>query len=96
MHRINADGTPSGLRAGIEAVRHEQKTGQLSYGYVFTGSYLMTGAGSWFAPAPPLVFIHYVVVPPAGAQPYFHYGMDSMEHIDAAEYVKWIKSLNLW
>jgi hypothetical protein len=96
MHQINNnEDHTSGLREGIDFVQAEQKAGKVGHGYVFSGDDWL-GAGVWYANVPPAAHIWYVVVPPNGDKPYFHYGMDSMAHPDIIEYVKWIKTLNLW
>lgn len=100
MHQINWNGHPSGLAEAINLVRAEQVQGRMGYGYIFSGMRWL-GGGVWYADVPPIVSEWYVVVPPPGAgQPYFHNGMDSLAHIDIAEYIKWIKHLvkehNLW
>lgn len=67
----------------------------MGYGYVFSGMNWLCG-GVWYADTPPFAQAWYVVVPNNNDPPKFHYGLDSMCHIDVAEYIKWIKSLNLW
>lgn len=101
MHQINWNGQPTALTEAINLVRAEQVQGKLGYGYVFTGGHWLMGAGVWYAETPPMSDEWYIVVPPPGrGDPFFHYGMDSLAHIDIAEYIKWIKHLvkehNLW
>ena len=91
-HHINIDASKSGIREAIDVIREAQNTGAMGYGYIFTHSNWLAG-GVWFDDAPPLAHEWYIVVPPDGQPPYFRNGIDSMQHLDHAAYLEWIKHL---
>jgi hypothetical protein len=75
---------PSTCKA-IELIRHAQSNGRFkSFGYVqaVDGDHLL------WTQTPPFIHDQFVVVPPE-MPAYFHYGLDSMCHVDIDEYIKW-------
>ncbi len=90
MHQITSHGN-SGIRNAIIHIRKMQVTNPICFyikpkaGTLFLDSvYIEETAPMWFELA--------IAVEP-GNPPTFMYGVDSQQHIDVAEYVKWIKWL---
>jgi hypothetical protein len=94
-HSITSQGN-SGLRNAIIHVRKLQAVELAAGDYVIY--YLRPVASTWFLgkviieDTLPLWCEWYIAMPP-NLEPVFIYGADSCQHIQAADYIKWIKAL---
>jgi hypothetical protein len=87
-HQINFDGSAPANVSAINSIRQAQETGLIGeYAFVIT-----VDGGVMIMDTPPHVHLSYLVVP-RDKPVYYHYGLDSMLHIDWREYLKWFQHL---